>query len=259
MLQADMPLQAVRSFLRRLNGLKATLSIPATPSAAQAAPTLGAAKSRLRTTVSASVLPKAPSRIATESGSGANTPRGCPGGRKASAVQTLPFIQFGHHCTLHKTGAVHSVTPLLHGHNISGVRETGTEEVEMSEPSKWMNAGPQRSEGSRLKHPLMMQTLIRKLTTELELETRHDQARDTTSSIGFALALRYFTTIVLRQARLVLPAQSCRHFRLHAKCRQKWRCVNMHWTIMQTMSTSLSGAADQIQGTAEAQLEDTSC
>ena len=40
-----------------------------------------------------------------------------------------------------------------------------------------MNAGVQRSEGSRLKQPLMMQKLIHKLTTELEAESRHEQVR----------------------------------------------------------------------------------
>ena len=102
------------NFLCRLNGLKATLSIPATPSAAQAAPTLGAAKSRLRTTVSASVLPKAPSRIATESGSGANTPMGFPGGRRASAAQ--------HAAALATSAAANSLTLLLHNLSISGIR-----------------------------------------------------------------------------------------------------------------------------------------
>ena len=71
----------------------------------------------------------------------------------------------------------------------------------MSEPGTWMGTGPQRSEGSRLKHPLMMQTLIRKLTTELESETRHDQVRATASGIGFALAMRHVTMSILRQAQ----------------------------------------------------------
>ena len=125
----------------------------------------------------------------------------------------------------------------------------------MSEPGGWMHAGPQRSEGSRLKHPLMMQTLIRKLTTELEAETRHDQVRATASGrFGFALChdehLEAGTSgaiCLVMQA----PQTACKAQAGNAPC--EYAC-----TLMQTMCTRLPGAADQPQVTAEAQLEETS-
>ena len=118
-----------------------------------------------------------------------------------------------------------------------------------------MTAGPQRSEGSRLKHPLMMQTLIRKLTTELEAETRHDQVRAPASGMGFALChdehLEASTSGAICSVMQALQT-ACKAEAGNVPC-------DYAWTIMQSMCPRLPGAADQTQGVAEAQLKETSC
>ena len=119
----------------------------------------------------------------------------------------------------------------------------------MLEPSRRMSAGPQRSEGSRLKHPLMMQTLIRKLTTELESETRHDQVRVTASGrFGFALCqdkhLEASTSGAICSIMQALQT-ACKAQAGSAPCEYAW-------TVMQTMCTRLPGAADQTERTEEA-------
>lgn len=72
-------MEATRTLMRRYSGLRALLSsIPATPSA-PATPSRAAAveraKQRLRTTLSANGLPKAPSRMGPEPGSASGSPR----------------------------------------------------------------------------------------------------------------------------------------------------------------------------------------
>ena len=72
-------MQETRTLMRRYSGLRASLSsIPATPSA-PATPSRAAAveraKQRLRTTLSANGLPKAPSRMGLEPGSASGSPR----------------------------------------------------------------------------------------------------------------------------------------------------------------------------------------